>query len=254
MNKSYSNSRLGGTLNDSVTEISTEESPMNPDDASEHNPFSVRLAILDDSPMIQSIEQEAFPILTPVTRLPEDFKRENRTYLVAVRQWNSEEISLGPRLAITTKTEREDNSFKAQARRRIGRYFLDYLHRPQFPPDYIVGFAGVWFVFDEAHLVVMGLREADRRKGIGEQLLISVLKNAFENDSRVVTLEVRESNRAAIELYRKYGFQQVGLRLKYYSDTGEHALIMTTPPIHTDDYQVQLSKLINRHVLRWGSA
>ena len=227
---------------------------MNPDDASEHNPFSVRLAILDDSLMIQSIEQEAFPTLTPVTRLPADFKRENRTYLVAVRQWNSEEISLGPRLAITTKTERDDNSFKAQARRKIGRYFLDYLQRPQFPPDYIVGFAGVWFVFDEAHLVIMGLREADRRKGIGEQLLISVLKNASENDSRVVTLEVRESNQAAIELYRKYGFQQAGLRLKYYSDTREHALIMVTPPIHTDDYQVQLSKLINRHAQRWDSA
>ncbi len=227
---------------------------MDSHDVSEPNPFSVRLAILDDSLMIQSIEREAFPTLIPVTRLPEDFRRENRTYLVAVRQWNSEEISLGPRLAITMKIEGEDNSFKAQAKRKIGRYFLDYLRRPQFPPDYIVGFAGVWFVFDEAHLVIMGLREADRRKGIGEQLLISVLENALENDSRAVTLEVRESNQTAIELYRKYGFQQVGLRLRYYSDTGEHALIMTTPPIHTDDYQAQLSKLINRHAQRWGSA
>jgi ribosomal-protein-alanine N-acetyltransferase len=67
-----------------------------------------------------------------------------------------------------------------------------------------------------------------------------------------VTLEVRESNEPAIELYRKYVFQDVGLRRRYYSDNGENAVIMTTPPIQSDDYQSQFTTLVEQHADKWG--
>ncbi len=216
------------------------------------NEFSVRAATLGDSTVLESIEREAFPGLTPVTRISRDLTRENGLYLAAVREWHPDEKRLGPRFAIATRAEKEDDSFTARVKRNLDRYLLDYVNRPKLPPDYIAGFAGLWFVLDEAHVVTIGLREVDRRKGIGELLLISGIEQAVENDSRVVTLEVRKSNTVAIELYRKYGLQEVGLRRRYYSDNGEDAVIMTTPPVQSDDYQVHFARLIEQHAEKWG--
>ena len=67
----------------------------------------------------------------------------------------------------------------------------------------------------------------------------------------VVTLEVRTSNEPAIRLYEKYGFQRVGLRRGYYTDTHEDALIMTTDHIRNLEFQDRLQqlRLANRHRL-----
>lgn len=218
------------------------------------NEFSVRVATLDDSTMLESIEREAFPGMTPVTRISRDLTRQNGLYLAAVRGWNPEEKESGPRYAIATRAEKDDDSFTARMKRNVDRHLLDRIMKPKLPPDYIAGFAGLWFVLDEAHVVIIGLREFDRRKGIGELLLISGLEQAAANDSRVVTLEVRESNRVAIELYSKYGFQKVGLRRRYYSDNGEDAVIMTTPPVKSEDFQRRFSHLVEQHAEKWGWA
>ena len=216
------------------------------------NKYSVRVASLDDAVMLESIEREAFPGMTPVTRIGRDLARQNGLYLTAIRNWRTDERELGPRFAIATQAEKEDDSFTAKLKRNVDRYVLDRVNRPTLPEEYIAGFVGLWFMLDEAHVVIIGMREADRRKGIGEQLLISAIEQSVENDSRVVTLEVRASNEAAIELYRKYGFQEVGLRRRYYSDNGENAVIMTTPPIQSDDYQKQFTGLVEHHAERWG--
>jgi len=75
------------------------------------------------------------------------------------------------------------------------------------------------------------------RQGIAELLLIAVTERAAEIGARVMTLEVRVSNTSAQALYRKYGFEVVGRRPQYYSDNREDALIMTTPPITSAEYQ-----------------
>ncbi len=216
------------------------------------NEFSVRRATLDDSAMLGSIEREAFPGLTPVTRISRDLTRENGLYLAAVREWHPGDQQLGPRFAIATRAEKENDRFTARVKRNVDRFLLDYVNRPKLPPDYIAGFTGLWFVLDEAHVVTIGLREVDRGKGIGELLLISGIEQAIENESRVVTLEVRKSNSVAIDLYRKYGFQEVGLRRRYYSDNGEDAVIMTTPPLKSDDYQRNFTNLVTKHAEKWG--
>jgi ribosomal-protein-alanine N-acetyltransferase len=235
-----------------IKDESKSAGPAEPAKSPARNEFSVRAATLGDSTMLESIEREAFPGLTPVTRISRDLTRQNGLYLAAVREWHPDEKNMGPRFAIATRTEKEDDSFKARVKRNVDRYLLDYVNRPKLPPDYIAGFAGLWFVLDEAHVVTIGLREVDRTKGIGELLLISGIEQAVENDSRVVTLEVRKSNTVAIELYRKYGFQEVGLRRRYYSDNGEDAVIMTTPPVQSDDYQAHFTRLVEQHAEKWG--
>jgi len=69
-----------------------------------------------------------------------------------------------------------------------------------------------------------------------------------------MTLEVRESNWVAINLYRKYGFEQKGLRKAYYADNREDALIMTTEPILRPEYREFFVALAREHTARWGAA
>ena len=119
--------------------------------------------------------------------------------------------------------------------------------------DFIGGFAGMWFVLDEAHVVIIASRPSERRRGVGELLLIACLELALQQKSRVVTLEVRASNNAARSLYRKYGFQDAGVRKRYYSG-GEDAVIMSTPPIQSELYGRKFRALVDKYQVRWGKA
>ena len=69
---------------------------------------------------------------------------------------------------------------------------------------------------------------------------------------RLVTLEVRVSNHTAVNLYKKYGFVQRGLRKGYYTDNREDAAIMTTGPIQHTAFQEAFHELVSRHEERWG--
>ena len=82
-----------------------------------------------------------------------------------------------------------------------------------------------------------------RGNGIGELLLIGSLRAAVEYGSKVMTLEVRVSNFIAQRLYEKYDFKSVVNRKAYYSDNREDAVIMTTCPIDTEDYQRMFQEL-----------
>ena len=81
--------------------------------------------------------------------------------------------------------------------------------------QYIVGFAGIWVLADEAHITNIAVRQRYQLRGIGELLLISIIDLAKELKASIMTLEVRTSNIAAQNLYSKYGFTQVGIRRDY---------------------------------------
>ena len=87
----------------------------------------------------------------------------------------------------------------------------------------VVGYAVVDRWIDHNHLVSIAVRPQNRRKGVGSRLLIA-LEERMET-GRPVKLEVRKSNLAASELYRKYGYKETGIDKRYYSD-GEDALVM----------------------------
>jgi ribosomal-protein-alanine N-acetyltransferase len=97
--------------------------------------------------------------------------------------------------------------------------------------DRVVGFAGVWLMVDEAHITTFGVHPDWRRQGIGRQLLLNLVELARTIGARRMTLEVRPTNEAAQALYRAYGFDEVGRRVRYYTDDGEDALVMSTPDL-----------------------
>jgi len=93
----------------------------------------------------------------------------------------------------------------------------------------IAGYVGLWRALDEAHITSVTIKREYRGRGFGEQLLIHILRVAEELGLQRATLEVRVSNHVAQNLYRKMGFQEAGRRTRYYSKTGEDALVMTRP-------------------------
>ena len=89
-----------------------------------------------------------------------------------------------------------------------------------------LAFSLAWSVADELHLLDMASHPEHRRKGHARTLLNELLSYARREHKRLVLLEVRRSNEPAIQLYRSVGFEMTGVRLGYYSDTGEDALEM----------------------------
>lgn len=88
----------------------------------------------------------------------------------------------------------------------------------------IVGFAGIWYSVDDAHITNIVVRKSYRNKGIGSLLLEKLIELAKTKTS--LTLEVNTKNEIAQKLYLKYGFKNLGIRKKYY-DGIEDAYIMT---------------------------
>jgi len=92
--------------------------------------------------------------------------------------------------------------------------------------DRIIGYVGMWLIFDEAHITNIAIREKYRGKKLGFRLLKELVQEARALGADKMTLEVRVSNHVAQKLYAKFGFRPVGLRKGYYSDNHEDALIM----------------------------
>jgi ribosomal-protein-alanine N-acetyltransferase len=95
----------------------------------------------------------------------------------------------------------------------------------------IIGYAGMWRLFSEAHITNIAVHPDFRRRGVGELLLFALMDQARRFGMTSMTLEVRPSNSAALSLYRKHGFVQRGVRRRYYSDNQEDALIMWKAPL-----------------------
>lgn len=102
--------------------------------------------------------------------------------------------------------------------------------------DHIVGYAGFWLIADEVHISTIAVHPDARGRGYGEWLFLNMLLMACELNPLLVTLEVRRGNIVAQTLYRKYRFVEVGLRRRYYRDTGEDALLMTVDFAEQPDY------------------
>jgi ribosomal-protein-alanine N-acetyltransferase len=79
------------------------------------------------------------------------------------------------------------------------------------------------------HIMNVAVDPDERRTGVATALLADLLERVGDPQARY-TLEVRQSNVAAIELYQRFGFRTAGLRRRYYQDNGEDALIMWRTP------------------------
>jgi len=91
----------------------------------------------------------------------------------------------------------------------------------------IVGMLVLWVIVDEAHIATIAVHPDYRRQGVGEHILRETLKSAKVEGVVRATLEVRAGNMAAREMYRKFGFEIVGTRPRYYKDNNEDAILLT---------------------------
>lgn len=91
----------------------------------------------------------------------------------------------------------------------------------------VVAMLILWLVVDEAHIATIATHPDQRRGGIGEGLLRTALRDAYQQGARRAFLEVRAANLAAQALYQKYQFSVDGVRRGYYKDNLEDAILMS---------------------------
>jgi len=106
-----------------------------------------------------------------------------------------------------------------------------------------IGFAGLWLMLDEAHVVSVAVAPALQGHGLGRLLVHALVDVARRHQMSVATLECRESNAVARSLYRAYGFYEVGRRKRYYADNHEDAIIMTTEELGSPPYRERFARL-----------
>lgn len=128
--------------------------------------------------------------------------------------------------------EIEDASFNNPTTRE---WYEEELKRPEVcfifvlrtPEHRVAAFCAFWLVADQAHINNLAVLPALRGRGLGTQLLEAVIVEAAHLGAAVLTLEVRESNTPAVQLYRRAGFKQVGERKNYYTKPIEDALVLS---------------------------
>jgi ribosomal-protein-alanine N-acetyltransferase len=191
----------------------------------------------DDIPMVQEIERLSFTTPWSTNTYRSELRNPSARYIVA----RVSEREPPPRVARSAEPH--------GLIERIQQWLRSLNSQPE-DPDLdprrhipIIGYGGVMLAVDEGHITTIASSPAQRGQGVGELLLLHLIDEALDLGAERLTLEVRVSNNVAQQLYLKYGFEPVGYRKRYYTDNGEDAMLMTTPPIREVEYQQQLQRL-----------
>jgi ribosomal-protein-alanine N-acetyltransferase len=196
----------------------------------------------EDVEEVSQVERLCFPNPWPLSAYRRELRNPEQNYYIVLRDdpsadhvepetrpgVNGDADLLGPRSA-----PRRPRRFTIWP---LGRRQLDQDHPP------IIGFAGMWNIFDEAHVTTIGVVPTMRGRSLGELLFVALLDEAIRRGVTWVTLEVRVSNFSAQALYRKYGFTVQGRRPRYYSDNNEDAYIMWSGSLRDPDYLRQIEE------------
>lgn len=209
-------------------------------------PVYVRPMRRGDTSQVAEIDREAFPTEWPPPNFKHELENRLAHYIVAC-----DSAKTADRPGVKASPEKGFAWLVLRVKRLFGR--SRFPASEQQEQDYIIGFAGFWILADEAHITTIASRKAYRRQGIGELLLISMIEMAAKLKARLVTLEVRVSNKIAQNLYAKYGFTRVGLRRGYYTDNREDGLLMSTEDISSPQFQECFKQLKEAYSLRWGT-
>lgn len=166
---------------------------------------------------------------------------ETKKLQVKIRKMQREDINDIMAIESTVYGEHHwsRDGFYAEVVTDIGNYFslLDATN------DKIIGYGGFWGILDEGHITTVAIAKEHQGKGLSEVLIQKFFETGIQKDLKYFTLEVRVSNLAALNLYKKYLFESCGVRPKYYQDTQEDALIMWTQNIQDDTFKENLETL-----------
>lgn len=106
----------------------------------------------------------------------------------------------------------------------------------------IIGTLIAWLLVDEAHIATLATHPDYRRQGIAKKLLTYALRYMSKEGATHSFLEVRKSNEAAQEMYRIFGYQEVGRRKRYYKDNDEDAILMSLEGLHLGMFESELGE------------
>jgi len=107
----------------------------------------------------------------------------------------------------------------------------------------VVGYGGLMTTGPEAHITTIAVDPVHHGRRIGTTLMIALMDAAIDRGGKSVSLEVRMSNHVAQRMYRRFGFQAVGIRRGYYVETGEDALVMWADNVDTPMYDALLDRM-----------
>ena len=102
----------------------------------------------------------------------------------------------------------------------LARYFV------ALDKNEVIGYIGMWSIVGEGHITNIAIKSSHRKMGAGAKLMDEIINYSLINNIISLTLEVRENNHKAIALYKKFGFNTLGVRKDYYAKPKENALIM----------------------------
>ena len=110
----------------------------------------------------------------------------------------------------------------------------------------IVGYGGMWRMYDEAHVTTIGVRKDQQGKGYGRVVFAGLVQAAYDMGAKWVTLEVRASNDVAMRMYEAFGFKVIGRRRGYYTDDGEDAIVMWSDSVYSPRFRKTFEQNLER--------
>jgi ribosomal-protein-alanine N-acetyltransferase len=192
-----------------------------------------------DIEQVTAIDREAFPTMWPPVNFTHEMNNRLAHYVVAC---NGEKPAATPEQpAIRLVPVHSFLGIRWPFSGKSGE------HGGVKTREYITGFVGMWLMVDEMHIINLAVRASERGKGIGETLMIAAIDRAIQLKASLVTLEVRDSNNTAQQLYTKYGFHKMGVRKGYYTDNKEDAWIMTTDLLSSSGFIQRFQELKKAH-------
>jgi ribosomal-protein-alanine N-acetyltransferase len=217
--------------------------------------YRVDIMTQDDVPSVSRVERRCFANPWPTSAYRRELQNPTQTYYIVLREQQQE--SDAPHTDIDAASSNGVNAhLQSRGVPRRSLLPIGLGRRPEgngADPQSLIGFAGMWLAFDEAHVTTIGIDPDSQGRGLGELLLLCLFDEAVARGANWLTLEVRVSNDAAQSLYRKYGFTVHGTRRRYYSDNNEDALIMWTRPLSDNSYRHEIDALRDALAARLGS-
>ncbi len=172
-----------------------------------------------------------------------DTRTAGRPERLAIAPMTATDIRAVMRIeALSFTTSWPPSAFQSElADNKLAHYFVGRLGDPL--SGELVAYGGIWVILEDSHITTLAVHPDWRAKRYGEEMLVHLLHEAISRKASWITLEARESNVVAQNLYRKYGFTTVSTRRAYYSDNGEDAVVMWAGNLRGDLYRNRLASL-----------
>ena len=111
--------------------------------------------------------------------------------------------------------------------------------------DSMVGYGGLMFAGDDAHITNIAVDPSWQGRGVATEMMLDLCLLAHDRGCLAMTLEVRHTNTAAQQLYRRFGFVPAGVRRKYYENTDD-AIIMWAHGVDSDEFIERIRSIEER--------